>query len=81
MAFVADLEAWHYRTSIGIFVIRPLRSGRWGLRIGGELLGSYRTAAAAADDVYMCSTGYVPWDRRVTVEHPTDLSEWHPGLP
>ena len=66
---------WVYRTSVGTFSIRPCNGG-FNLWINDENLGHYTSAIAAADDVYMCATGHWPWDQRMIVDQPTDLSEW-----
>ena len=75
---------WLYRTDVGTFriIVRP-EDGRFLLQVidsTGEVetFGSYHRPEAAADDVFMCSTGFSAWDRRRTVDQPTDLSDWEP---
>ena len=62
------------------FWIRPERNKSWGLYIGGEgileLLGYYGSAFAAADSVYMQSTGWDSWDRRKRIDAPPALLLW-----
>ena len=48
-----------------------------GLRTGDrELLGSYHSAEAAADDVYTQHTGWHEWDVPGRNNAPRDLGEW-----
>jgi hypothetical protein len=60
--------------------IRPERDKSWGLYIGGEgiieLLGYYGSAFAAADSVYMQSTGWNGWDRLKRIDAPPTLLLW-----
>jgi hypothetical protein len=67
-----------YKSDVGVFAISPdpQQTGRWRLYIGDLWLGSYKTPWLAADDVYMCQTGYDDWDKKITVRHPEDLGEW-----
>ena len=61
-------------------LIKPDIHYGFTLGINDEALGSYQNPQAAADDVYLCVTGYWPWDKLSSVDQPTDLSEWdrHP---
>lgn len=70
--------AYFYKTSIGSFSIRPdpHGPGRWCLYIDDLCLGSYASPEMAADDVYLCATGFYEWDRQETVDHPAELAEW-----
>ena len=67
---------WTYRSNVGTFWIKPDGRGRFTLGLNSDALGSYHSAYAAADDVYMCATGYFEWDRKLSVMEPTDLGEW-----
>ena len=53
---------WHYRTCVGTFVICPDTAGigkaTWSLWIDDGRLGSYPAPSAAADGVYLCTTGF-----------------------
>lgn len=71
---------YYYKSHLCTFFIIQ-RSGRSELwvkdRSGSEnMLGTYPSAVSAADDVYMCATGFDHWDDQMTVESPADLSEW-----
>jgi hypothetical protein len=72
-----------YKTGIGAFSIQPdpNEPGRWRLYIDDLWLGSYASPEQAADDVYMCATGFYEWDRQLTVDHPEDLGEWVASRP
>ena len=65
-----------YRSRFGTFRIAPRTDGRWLLAVDDEALGTYKSAAAAADDVYLCASGHYPWDAQLSVNAPCDLSEW-----
>lgn len=67
---------WTYKTKTGIFWIKPDTINGFSLGIDDELLGSYINPEQAADDVYMCATGYWDWDQQLTVMEPESLSEW-----
>ena len=67
---------WTYKTDVGTFWIQPNSNGRFTLGIDNDALGSFSTPEGAADDVYMCATGYYPWDKKLSVLEPTDLTEW-----
>jgi len=67
---------WLYRSTCGLFTIKVEPDGRYGLWLEEELLGTYETAALAADDVYTQSTGAYEWDDQEPVEEPSDLSKW-----
>jgi hypothetical protein len=73
---------YHYRTSVGTFWIRPQpgHSGRVELGVDQQLLGSYHSAAAAADDMRGHHTGWSDWDALTNAPAPCDLSEWSIGL-
>jgi hypothetical protein len=72
---------YYYRSRVGTFWIRPQSSnpGRVQLGVGDEILGSYHSPQAAADDVYTQHTGFDAWDSLPSVTEPTDLSEWQKG--
>lgn len=66
-----------YKSPVGTFWIKPF-NGRFLLGIDGEQLGSYHSAVAAADDVYVHVTGCNEWDElddQVSAA-PTDIYEW-----
>ena len=63
-----------FRSPVGTFRIVPF-GDRFQLRIGSEVVGSYHSAVAAADDVYTHVTGYDRWDDS-NHEAPTDIYEW-----
>lgn len=73
-------RAYHKHTAVGTFWIRPHDFGRWGLFIEKdgetELLGSYHSPEAAADDVYTQHTGWDTWDIPIRHDAPVDLGEW-----
>jgi hypothetical protein len=66
-------------TSVGAFSIRPDRSNRWGLYIESdgdeEFLGSYDSADAAADDIFIQHTGCGEWDIPARINAPTKRTE------
>lgn len=70
------MKVYYYRSPIGCFVIKSQTNGRWGLWLKDNLLGSYHSAMAAADDVYMQATGDYEWDEMNGIDIPTDISEW-----
>ena len=70
------MKIYQYRSPIGRFLIKPQPNGRWGLWFKDDLLGSYHSAMAAADDVCMQATGDYDWDSLDGVDIPTDISEW-----
>lgn len=48
------------------------------LAVNGNVLDVYDSPIAAADNVYLHVTGYMPWDRLDgIIDGPTDLSEWN----
>jgi hypothetical protein len=71
---------YSFQSAVGTFWIRPERDKSWGLYIGGEgiveLLGYYDSAFAAADSVYMQSTGWDGWDQRKWIDAPETLLLW-----
>lgn len=71
---------YFYKTKFGTFFIIPSYDGveLWIKEPSGseERLGSYPNADMAADDVYMCATGYTDWDLQIDVDEPCDLEEW-----
>lgn len=70
------MKIYQYRSPVGCFLIKPSANGCWELYFKDNLLGSYPSATAAADDVYMQATGYYDWDSLDSVDIPTDISEW-----
>lgn len=68
---------WYYKSPIGLMKIYKNTSGRYSLQINGTVYGSYNSAIAAADDVYMFATGCYQWDSLDgTLNPPTDICEW-----
>ena len=66
-----------YNTEFGTFKIsKNSYDGRCSLHINDECLGSYQTPQQAADDVFMCATGFDDWDDQICVDNPIDLTEW-----
>jgi hypothetical protein len=70
------MKIYPYRSPIGHFFIKSQADGRWGIWLKDDLLGSYNSAIAAADDVYTQVTGDYDWDTLDSVDIPTDISEW-----
>lgn len=73
------MDSYYVKTPYGTFSITPERDGvALFIEYDDELtrLGWYKSALMAADDVFMCSTGFDEWDMQLTVEHPADLSCW-----
>ena len=70
------MKVYQFRPPIGRFLIKPQENGRWGLWFNDDLLGSYLSAMAAADDVYTQVTGDYDWDSLDGVDIPTDIHEW-----
>jgi hypothetical protein len=64
-----------YKSPIGIFSITRRRDD-FALSIGDLLIGTYQDAEAAAKAVCTHTTGYQPWDRRTSMDHPADLTRW-----
>lgn len=69
-----------YKSPVGVFWIK-LHNGRFVLGIDNQMLGSYNSAVAAADDVYTFSTGCFKWDKHCAdidyqLNVPTDIYEW-----
>ena len=69
------MRGFYYRSDVGVLRIVPGR-GAWDLWINDVLLGHYASPAMAADDVYLCATGWDDWDSKGDVDEPCDLSEW-----
>jgi hypothetical protein len=70
------MKIYQYKSPVGSFLIKPQANSFWGLWLKDNLLGSYQSAMAAADDVYMQMTGDYDWDSLVGIDIPTDISEW-----
>lgn len=64
-----------YKSCVGtMLIIRNLRTEKWDIHIGDDVYGSYNSAVAAADDVYMYVTGCGAWDDLdERGDDPTDL--------
>lgn len=75
---------YSFQSPVGTFWIRPERDRSWGLYIGGEgtieLLGYHGSAFAAADSVYMQTTGWDSWDKRKRIDAPPTLLLWSKKL-
>lgn len=69
---------YYYRINQNyVFFIKPLIYGNFGLFINDNLLGSYISPHAAADDVYHHFTGFDYWDELTYLDdEPYDLSFW-----
>lgn len=72
---------YFYKTKFGTFFILPDINNGCSLWIKDNnadeyKLGWYPSAIMAADDVYMCATGFENWDDQLDVDDPIDLSEW-----
>lgn len=72
------MKIYAYNSDIGTFGINQVGHERYELWIDEELLGSYESAALAAQDVAAFNTGYNEWD---TLEndienYPEDLGQW-----
>ncbi len=66
-----------FRSKVGTFCIY-WDGIRWYLAINGDVLDVYDSPIAAADNVYLHVTGYMPWDiLDGIIDGPTDLSEWN----
>lgn len=66
-----------FRSKVGTFCI-CWDGIRWYLAVNGDVLDVYDSPIAAADNVYLHVTGYMPWDRLDgIIDGPTDLSEWN----
>lgn len=65
-----------YESPVGAFTIQEVQ-GRFVLQLGGEVLGRYASPNAAANDVYLQSTGSFEWDgAALPADAPTGISEW-----
>jgi hypothetical protein len=70
---------WIFETEkAGIFWIRfdPRGRGRFLLGIDGETLSSYYSPEAAADDVFLQTTGWSLWDSLESPRKPDSLDDW-----
>jgi hypothetical protein len=82
LATIFDMSQNVYftKTAVGTFWIRPNMNNGWSLSIESdgdtELLNSYGSAIAAADDVYTQHTGCDEWDLPVRNDAPSDLGQW-----
>ncbi len=81
---------WHYKTSVGTFIIRKEEYGSgWELRLlinpPYGLLGvsykSYWSPKEAADAVKRQETGFAEWDDLEEVSPPRDVNSWGNGIP
>lgn len=63
------------KTKICTFTIKE-QNGRAYLYAEDKKLGSYKNANMAADDVYMCATGFSRWDMQLSVDYPSSLDDW-----
>lgn len=65
-----------FHSRVGTFSIARNYDG-YRLTVNNMDLGTYPSAVAAADDVYMHVTGYWPWDKLDgKADAPSDIYEW-----
>lgn len=65
-----------YESPVGLFTIQEEQCC-FVLRLDGEILGRYASPNAAANDVYLQSTGSYEWDDlSLPVDVPTGIAEW-----
>ncbi|MBS6063653.1 MAG: hypothetical protein KH972_07280 [Peptostreptococcaceae bacterium] len=68
---------WCYKSPIGLMRIYLNQGGQYSLEINNIVYGEYNSAVAAADDVFIFSTGCSNWDLLVgRVNPPTDIYAW-----
>jgi hypothetical protein len=71
---------YSYKSPVGTFWIRQERDKSWSLSIGDEgiieVIGYWDSAFEAADSVFMKTTGWDSWDRRLKQEAPAFLDGW-----
>jgi hypothetical protein len=70
------MKIYQYKSPLGTFIIKPQPNNLWGLWFKDDLLGSYNSGIAAADDVYTQVTGDYDWDSFEGGDIPTDIHEW-----
>lgn len=68
--------SWSYQTPVGLFTIRPDNHWHYDLYIDNELLGCYREAEDAAEEVAKRSTGFSLWDDLLDAATPQGLKDW-----
>ena len=68
---------YFYKSPVGTFQIAR-RSDGFHLILNGEVLGVYRSAIAAADDVFLHVTGATQWDclDSQVSDAPSGLQDW-----
>lgn len=69
---------WYYKTPVCTFWIRFDPPGRGGFLLGADdvELARYFSPEAAADDVFLCRTGFPPWDASDPADRPDSLTDW-----
>jgi len=70
---------YSYKSPVGTFWIHQERDKSWSLSIGEdiiEVVGYWDSAFAAADAVFMQTTGWDSWDDRPKKEAPLFLDGW-----
>lgn len=67
---------WIYKTSFGIFTIKPAPQGGYNLIINDEVINWNINKDALADDFFTCHSGHDEWDDQDYVDEPTDLTKW-----
>ena len=72
----ANDHFWRYQAAGCKLIIAPKPDGKFDLIINDDVVGSYTSAQAAAEDVFTCTTGSDEWDRQGAVDQPTDIHEW-----
>lgn len=68
---------YRYASPVGLMYIKH-NNGKFDLIINDVCYGSYQSAVAAADDVYVHVTGCYDWDKLdgTIADVPTDIHEW-----
>lgn len=69
---------YSYQTPVGTFQIRPHRfhETKAELWVETQSLGTFPDERAAAAQVQAHDTGFAFWDRDLSLETPSDLSDW-----
>lgn len=72
------MQSYTYNSDIGTFEIRQRSHEMYELWINEEMLASYESAEAAADDVANFNTGYIEWDgfHNELENFPSNIDEW-----
>jgi hypothetical protein len=72
------MNSYSCETKVGIFWIKPIAKKTYGLLINNNMLGSFRSADEAADNVYRHESGWKEWDALQGDDQnaPAELSGW-----